>query len=109
MSSVLQVIFDLISFLLRRLLFRTSGCFTSSGLILFDIIPSPSTDPTPLKSLCSAHSKGILISENRGHSPVCYSSAADSCGEFLYSESDSASDCGSDLLSEPRIQVCTLS
>ncbi|XP_073233798.1 uncharacterized protein [Porites lutea] len=84
---------------------RTSGCFTSSGLILFDIIPSPSTDPTPLKSLCSAHSKGILISENHGHSPVCYSSAADSCGEFLYSESDSASDCGSDLLSEPRIQT----
>lgn len=89
---------------------RTSGCFTSSnGLKISDIAPSPPEDLAPLQTLNSAHSKGILMSANHKscsvHLPMCYGS---DCSEFLhsaYSESDSASDCGSDVLSEPGTQT----
>ena len=75
-------------------LFRTSGCFTSSGLIIVDSSPS---------DLNAVHSRGIVMSSV--HSPLCYSSDS----EFLrsVSDSDSASDCGSDMLSESGCtQVC---
>ena len=75
-------------------LFRTSGCFTSSGLTIVDSPPS---------DLNAAHSRGIVMS--CVHSPLCYSSDS----EFLrsVSDSDSASDCGSDMLSESGCtQVC---
>lgn len=64
---------------------RTRGCFTSNGLTLVDILPSPSSFPVNL-----AQSYG-------------------SDCEFLrsVSESDSASDCGSDILSEPATQTCS--
>lgn len=77
---------------------RTSGCFTSNGLTIVDrVVPPPPADLTAL----SAHFRGM----SPGHSPLCCS--ADS--EFPRSESDSASDCGSDMLSEPGCsQVCEL-
>lgn len=90
------------------LLFRNSGCFTSDGLTVVDMAPSTPSDLTQLHTLNSAHSKGILMSPNfpisSVHLPLCYSSDS----EFLRSESDSASDCGSDVLSEPSAQVCEL-
>jgi len=86
------------------LLYRTSGCFTSNGLTIVDILPSPPSDLTPLQT--STHSKGILIPSSFPVHPPALSYNSDS--EFLrsVSESDSASDCGSDVVSEPGTQVC---
>ena len=87
------------------LLYRTRGCFTSNGLTIVDILPSTPSDLTPLQT--STHSKGILIPSSFPVHPPALSYNSDS--EFLrsVSESDSASDCGSDVLSEPGTQVCT--
>ncbi|XP_020606688.1 zinc finger CCHC domain-containing protein 14-like isoform X2 [Orbicella faveolata] len=85
---------------------RTSGCFTSNGLTIVDILPSPPSDLTPLQT--STHSKGILIPSSFPVHPPALSYNSDS--EFLrsVSESDSASDCGSDVVSEPGTQVAPI-
>ncbi|XP_078365795.1 uncharacterized protein LOC144650033 isoform X2 [Oculina patagonica] len=86
---------------------RKSGCFTSNGLTIVDILPSPPSDLTPLQTVNLAHSKGILMPSSfpisSVHPPLSYNSD----NEFLHSvsESDSASDCGSDVLSEPGTQT----
>lgn len=86
------------------LLYRTSGCFTSNGLTIMDILSSPPSDLTPFQT--PTFSKGILIPSSLAVHPPAVSHNSDS--EFLHSvsESDSASDCGSDVLSEPGTQVC---
>lgn len=64
---------------------RTRGCFTSNGLTVVDMLPSPSS---------------CVVNPAQSHS---------SDSDFLrsVSESDSASDCGSDILSEPGTQMCS--
>lgn len=82
---------------------RTSGCFTSNGLTIMDILSSPPSDLTPFQT--PTFSKGILIPSSLAVHPPAVSHNSDS--EFLHSvsESDSASDCGSDVLSEPGTQT----
>lgn len=89
-------------------LYRTSGCFTSNGLTIVDILPA--SDLSPFTTLNTAHSKGILMPSSFPISTVHPSLGYSSDSEFLrsVSESDSASDCGSDALSEPGTQVCEL-
>lgn len=69
-----------------------------------DILSSPTSDLTPFQT--PTFSKGILIPSSLAVHPPAVSHNSDS--EFLHSvsESDSASDCGSDVLSEPGTQVC---
>ena len=65
-----------------------------------DVLPSPPSDLTPLQT--PTQSKGILIPS----SFALHSYNSDSEVLRSVSESDSASDCGSDVLSEPGTQVC---
>ena len=92
-------------------LYRTSGCLTSNGLTIVDILPSLPSDLTPLyPANTAAHSKGILMPSSfpvgTVHPPLGYNSDSEFLGSV--SESDSASDCGSDVISEPGTQVCEL-
>ena len=68
--------------------------------MVVDFVPSPPSETIPLQTPSSAHSSNFPISFV--HSALCCNSDSELLPSL--SESDSASDCGSDA--EPGSQVC---
>lgn len=96
---------DLFIFILLFLIDRKRGCFSSDGLRVLDVLPVSSKD-----SMSSSYHAPVIspCSSFNGNGYLCGGYCSDTDFVRGMSESDSASECGSDILSEsyPQVNIC---